>query len=259
MRELRLLGGIALIALAIGINCRDASVPYNRLVGWAVTAASMIAFIALVGDSINQRPAGVLIDSRNRISLSKLQAASWTVLVLSGLVTLFAAKMQAVAGVKTPIAIDGNLLAAMGISAASLAATPAILSLKTTPAGASKVFARAIPQQATWADMFRGDETSNADSPDLSKIQNFLISLVVIGGYAFLFGNALYYGTLLTTPHGLEPAPGGGATGWIQFPELGQDLLWLLGISHAGYLSYKAVPHGNDTSPGSDPSSTPAG
>ena len=37
--------------------------------------------LALVGWLVNNRPMGVFIDNRNRISLSKLQAGAWTVVV----------------------------------------------------------------------------------------------------------------------------------------------------------------------------------
>jgi hypothetical protein len=202
---------------------------------------------------LNERPAGVLIDNRNRVSLSKLQAVSWTILVLSGLVILVAAKLEDVAMVKGPILIDGYLLAAMGISATSLVATPAILSLKARPEGVSQVFDRAVPTAARWVDIFRGDDIGNANSPDLSKIQQFLISGVVIGAYAFMLGKALRFGDV--TADGSGPV--------LELPRLGDDLLWLLGISHVGYLSYKAVPHGAGTDGsaggGDDPRQAPAG
>lgn len=226
---------IALIGASLFANWSLASDEEGRVFAWLITGGAMIALVADIGWALNNRPAGVLIDNRNRISLSKLQATSWTVLVLSGLTTLVAAKLEGVAAVRDPITIDGYLLAAMGISATSLVATPAILSLKTAPDGSSAVFGRAEPTQARWVDVFRGDDIANADSPDLSKIQQFLISLVVIGAYAFLLGKALYLGE----------APEGQPNGlrMLELPRLGQDMLWLLGISHAGYLSYKAVPH----------------
>lgn len=235
---------VLLIVAVVAANWGLARGDEGRVFCWLFTGGAMIALMADIGWALNGRPAGVLIDNRNRVSLSKLQATSWTVLVLSGVVTLVAAKLEGVPRVTDPISIDGYLLAAMGISAASLVAAPAILSLKTTPDGGSAVFGRALPAQARWVDVFRGDDIANADSPDLSKIQQFLISLVVIGAYAFLLGKALYMG---------EP-PAGQPDGprMIELPRLGQDMLWLLGISHAGYLSYKAVPHTADAADDAD-------
>ncbi|MBN1484308.1 MAG: hypothetical protein JXA37_06255 [Chloroflexia bacterium] len=55
---------------------------------WLINAALLTAFSVLVGYRINRRPAGVLIDTRFKISLSRLQIALWTVLVLSAYLTI---------------------------------------------------------------------------------------------------------------------------------------------------------------------------
>ena len=55
---------------------------------WLYILALMLAFLALVGQSINGRALGVLIDSRYKMSLARLQIALWTVLVLSAYMTI---------------------------------------------------------------------------------------------------------------------------------------------------------------------------
>src|SRR5688500_17736621 len=42
---------------------------------WAACAVLIVAFMVTVGLAINGRPAGLIIDNRNRVSLSKFQAA----------------------------------------------------------------------------------------------------------------------------------------------------------------------------------------
>jgi hypothetical protein len=198
--------------------------------GWLGTIALMIGLIRLSGYALNGKPSGVLIDNRNRISLSKLQAIAWTVVIVSGLSTIGAAR---IIGIPASLSIDGYLLALMGISAASLVATPAILSIKN-----EQVESR-VGQgvgAARWMDLFRGDDEANKDAPDLSKIQQILVTLVVMAIYLFMLGNSLHLGIIFSGEKG-ERLVG------LRFPKLDQQLLWLIGISHAGYLGYKAAPH----------------
>ena len=225
---------------------------------WGLAAALIVLFMIMVGVAINGRPAGLIIDNRNRVSLSKLQAAAWTVLVVSAVATVAAARIAA--GVANPleIVIPGELLAALGLSAASLAATPALLSIKSSGPDASTqqvanvaqnlnmtndqvdstggVFGRTDPALARWMDIFRGEDISTAASPDLSKIQQFLLTLLVLGVYvaALLVMFLRQEATLILPP--------GGAS--ASLPPISEEFIWLLGISHASYLAYKAAPHG---------------
>jgi hypothetical protein len=225
---------------------------------WGMAAGLIVLFMILVGIAINDRPAGLIIDNRNRVSLSKFQAAAWTVLVVSAVGAMAAARIAA--GVPNPLQIDipGELLAAVGLASASLVATPALLSVKSRhraptnqqvakvagrlgmasgdvdPTGG--VFGRSQPSHARWLDMFRGEDISNAASPDLSKIQQFLLTLLVIGVYvAALAEMFLTQGSILILP------PAGTHA---SLPPLSQEFIWLLGISHASYLVHKATPHG---------------
>ena len=228
---------------------------------WALTMLCLATFCGLVGVAINGRPAGLIIDKRNRVSLSKFQAVAWSVFVLSALITaiLLRLRIPNLSLDAVAIEIPPELLAAMGISVTSLAVSPVILSLKATeaaPAGAEqltaaklndpvgtyassgKVYARGDAAKAQWLDMFRGEEVSNAASPDLSKVQQFLVTIVVLTVYAAsvwtMFGTSLDAQNLTT------------------LPRFSAQMVWLVGISHAGYLAYKAAPHGpnaNDPSP----------
>lgn len=250
------LRGIIFVALIIGVVWANWQLPGR----WAflVTATILVIQLALIGSTINNRPAGILIDNRNRVSLSKLQAVAWTVLVLSGLVAAVGWNLHAGAQDPLKIVIENDLLVAMGISATSFVATPALLSLKakeeptegdllnavaTQPANAvgditnaGKVFGRTNMEDASWVDLFRGDEVSNVDSPDLSKVQQFLVTVVLLG----VFASALW--TKFAA----------GAETIQELPKFSNQFIWLLGISHAGYLAYKAAPHGR-TAPTEEP------
>jgi hypothetical protein len=82
--------------------------------------------------------------------------------------------------------------------------------------------------------LFRGDEVGNAASADLSKVQQFLITTIVLLVYASSIVRCLYG----------DPSKGALVTDDLkQLPELGDHVIWLIGISHAGYLGYKATSH----------------
>ena len=214
--------------------------------------ALFAAELAIIGKLIQGRFAGAFIDNRNRLSLSKLQAGAWTVIVLSALATAAAFNLVHGENGATVTALDvvipPDLLLAMGISATSLVATPALLSLKAAQqpqAGAGddaaarlnlaggigsngKLLTLNDPSDASWADLVTGDELGNAGTPDLGKIQQAFITLILLACYAdyvfvsFASANLPTIGTL---------------------PGVDQSFVWLMGISHASYLAYKAAPH----------------
>lgn len=286
-----LLGGLAALAILAAIfwvnaelkllDLKPVGTPAADLVRlgqtWLGTAALLVAFLILLGVAINKRPAGILIDNRNRVSLSKFQAAVWTVVILSALITSASARIAAAPNLETAIGvlafhIPPELLGVMGIALTSLVATPALLNNKTEGAQASAQTVTAQAQRtgrdpgmmtqagsvvgwlhpscAQWMDMFRGDEDSNFGAPDLSKVQQFLITLTLVG----VFGAAIWAG--FTVP---DPKTGvkflQGVTVWL--PGLDSNFIWLLGISHAGYLAYKAAPHGRPTPEPANPAATP--
>jgi hypothetical protein len=135
---------------------------------------------------------------------------------------------------------------ALGLSATSLVASPGLLSLKAqeTPAPGleeaaakklgvakigrrGKVLTNSLPEDASWADLVTGDEVGNAGYPDLGKIQQVLITLVLLSIYAG------YVFVLLASP----------VRAISSLPTIDKTFVWLLAISHAAYLGYKAAPH----------------
>jgi len=89
----------------------------------------------------------------------------------------------------------------------------------------------ADPSQASWLDLFRGDEIGNYLLVDLSKVQMFFFTIVLV----FAYGAAIYL--LLQDPLALKNPLG------VAFPPFSASLNGLLAISHAGYLTIKTVPH----------------
>lgn len=225
---------------------------------WLLTLVAMVIFCMGIGYAINGRLNGIFIDYRNRLSLSKLQALCWSMLILSAIYT--AALLRIQKGILNPLEITLNepLLAIMGISLTSLAAAPAILNAKADnnvtaqaaqqvsqalnkpvediiPAG--KIFSFSSAELASWLDLFRGEENTNAGSADLGKIQQFVITFILLAIYGMSLWDFF--------PHPVAELN--------TFPDVSDHMSWLLGISHAGYLAYKAAPHGDASTP---PSST---
>jgi hypothetical protein len=232
---------------------------------FVTTLFLMTAAVVGIGFALNGRAAGLVVDNRNRVSLSKFQMLVWTILVVSALVTLAACRIRLLGPDPLAIIIPGELLAAMGIAATSFVAAPTVLSLKAaeTPTeanmtkakasaqaqggvldSAGKVQGRTNPAQAQWMDMFRGDEVGNSDSPDLSKIQQFAITLLLVGVYISAliqdFGNTSAFENL--DPKNMKAFPNA-------LPALSTYFIGLMGLSHASYLVYKAAPHTSNGSP----------
>ena len=215
---------------------------------------------------------GVLADERNKISLSRLQMILWTVVILAGFITLALGNLSYCAEKALDIGLPQELWMLLGISTASLVGSPLIRSTKTTQepnpqemektlgtmsvnykslkevAGELKnektpqkvpenlantvtnlgqVVVNLNPKAISWADLFRGEETGNAAQIDLGKIQMFFFTLIGV----------LTYGAALAVMFANQ------SKAIYAFPDLSQGLVALLGISHAGYMVNKAVPH----------------
>ena len=89
------------------------------------------------------------------------------------------------------------------------------------------VIANETAQAASLADLFTGDEVGNFAELDLSKVQMFFFTVVIILAYAAALGSMFM----------------SAGSGIASFPALNESVVALLGISQAGYLTYKAVPH----------------
>ncbi|HKR25043.1 MAG TPA: hypothetical protein VJS15_07280, partial [Allosphingosinicella sp.] len=155
-------GLTAAIAILVGALANVLYAPepgMAKVAAWVATMAMVVVLCACIGKAIAHQWTGVLIDSRNRISLSRLQMFGWTLVVLSGLITAVASNLALSNNVLAlSINIPDPLLIAMGIAATSAAATPALLTLKTDAAGASLVPSNTRASHASWLDMFQGDE-----------------------------------------------------------------------------------------------------
>jgi len=244
--------------------------------GWAVISFLVdLAFVTAVvmgfGAAVTGRAFGIAMTGWNDYSLSKLQMALWTIVVLAGLLTsaklnlldYFAALPDAAdparqAGQPLAIAIPPELLAAMGIAAFSTAATPAILALKSgqsstagqvaaaqqrlvnrsgadggTVQNTGKAAGFVSANSASWLDLVTGDEVANSGIVDLSKVQQLLVTLLLLGTYVIMLARGFAHASV-----------------WIDaLPPLDEHFVELMALSHASYLVYKATPKSSQGAP----------
>ena len=261
---------IGLLLMILVIAAAGLLVPREKIVvAWLVNIVALALFGMIAGDGLTGNFwLGWLINEQNRMSLSRLQMALWTVIVLSAFLTAALVNIRAgYADVALSIAIPEELWLVMGISTTSLVASPLILSKKKeqtvdpevarqalgivppnmadarvadggatpTPQGASavteglrvegRVVAFTSPNQAGVYNLVSGEEIGNFNILDLTRLQNLLFTLIIVGAYAASLGAMLK----------------GSQAPITQFPEIGAGSLALLAISHAGYLTGKAV------------------
>jgi hypothetical protein len=228
----------------------------SPLWAWIAVMILLTAFLSIAGKGVTGFWWGALIDDRNMMSLSRLQIILWTIVVLSGFLAAAMTNIAADTG-QSPLAIQvpQQLWLLMGISTTSLVASPLIRSTKragvpsrqqaeagframaqqrgiSVDRASDFVTARGVevayrrPELAEWPDLVKGEEVGNFTYLDLGKVQNLFFTLVLIIAYAVALGSRL---------------ADGGFIGSL--PPLDTGMVTLLGISHAGYLIYKAVPH----------------
>jgi hypothetical protein len=222
--------GTLLLAAAAAICIWGAAL---GLGGWVIGyRLEYIAVVALIvfwmmaaGKAFNGRVEGLLIDGRNRISLSRLQLFVWLVIVGCA----FAVEVAHNFHVKAPdpggVTVPKELGLVMGLATTSFVASPAILSLKVR---SGRLQRHRSGDDARWSDLFRGEEPGIARSADPAKVQQFLVTFML----AVIYLAALWRD--LAGP--VSDAALGG------LPGIGEGGLVLLGVSHAAYLGSKAAP-----------------
>ena len=240
--------GIFATVIAIPLVCWIWIEVAQPVLAWLSTFLLLWIFLLIAGNGVMGVWRGLVIDQRNVMSLSRMQMAMWTVIVVSGYLT--GVLWNIFVGLENPLAISipAQVWGLLGIGTASLVGTPLILSTKkekTPRKEEMDAFKEAdIPKKsrgqmgtlyrnqdikdAEWADIVTGDEVGNAAYLDLSKVQMFFFTLII--GFAYCAALVHAFG-----------AP--NAEGIDAFPYLDESMVALLGISHAGYLAVKSSPH----------------
>ena len=200
------------------------------------------------------------------MSLARFQFLVWTLVVLSAIIT--AALTNGFFGAASPLAIQvpQELWVLLGISSVSAVAAPTVLNQKDdkTPDPkqlkktleelqrtdrvrvdenlSSIVLRNVSPADARWGDLLKGDESGDAATVDLGKLQMFFFTFVLALGYAVAIAQML--------------ASTAAVTG---LPVVDSTVNTLLGISHTGYLANKTVTHSREGESAKKPEGQPEG
>lgn len=222
--------------------------PASFYVAWAISGVLLLVIAILVGRATGKGVLGILVDNRDRFSLNRLQLVMWTLLVLSTLLGMFfsAVVSHLMYGSKflpenidLAFAVPNNLLILMGISVGSATTAGAVKSSKDlnpnalvpiqgtvepNPAAKAEAVVNRAPTSAAvkkprkLSQVVLEEEGSQIDKiVDVAKFQNFIFTIALGLAYIVLAANL--------------PKP--------NYPVFSDTVLWLLGVSHAGYVAGK--------------------
>ncbi|MBB4374119.1 hypothetical protein GGD63_006948 [Bradyrhizobium sp. cir1] len=247
-----------------------------------LTMASFVLLLLAVGLAKKGLWFGVLIDDRNRISMARTQQVAWTALLIGAMAIMGWFNSTGISLIDQsalhtldlfPYMVPA-LWAALGIN---LVATPylsdVILSSKETkkkdaaaadsqpnPPATPTLAVRNIvtpasiatkrsAKEAGWTDLITGETEGTDQAIDISRVQHLVISGALLTTYLMALADAL--GNV--GGPSIMSAIAANKSIFTEMPGVGQGtFLGLLGISHAGYLIFKAnSPEGkpSDTTP----------
>ncbi len=242
---------LAILVVFIAIEVLAA--PSQRFSAWLLIMILLITFAAVAGHGVTGLWFGLLIDSRNKVSLSRLQMVGWTIIILSAFLTAVMVNLDLRENQPLAITVPPELWLLMGITTTSMVGSPLILNAKKSREAAEADKARALsalirqqvdtariailgqvvvnqePSSARLSDLFRGSETGNVGQLDVGKLQMFFFTVILMLAYS---------ASLAALFRQSEPVK--------VLPVVDAGMLALLGISHAGYLVNKAVPRGEN-------------
>lgn len=234
---------LLLFATAGAIEIYGTQESFKLYCGLLFLEIALPAFVA--GLIAKGRVLGVLIDDRNRMSLGRFQVFSWSLFILASYFAM--AIWNSRFGGKLP-QVPENLWILLGITNASAVAGAMVLNPKRRytqavaqsqsaaaddPGNATPPPAPAIhqslldvkerPSHANWTDLFFGEEASNKDTVDVSRLQQFAFTLILL----FVFAGKVFDRLATAGP------------GVLDMPDLDSSALGLLGFSNVSYLAAK--------------------
>lgn len=123
----------------------------SNITTWLIIAILLAIFLIVVGYGITGQYLGILIDDRNRMSLSRFQLVLWTIVILSSWLAaaIWNLAINPPAANPLGIAIPGQIWALLGISTTSLVVTPIILKEKAKRSATTKEKAASVRRIAT--------------------------------------------------------------------------------------------------------------
>lgn len=193
----------------------------HKLASFAIGAGTLLALL-VVAAALGANPARLAEGQDGRASTSKFQWFVWTGVILFAYAAIYAAR--AFNGHAEPLtSIPPNVLIALGLSSVTMVAAKGITSSFVNTGKLAKA-----PSTNGVLGEFKGLVADDNDVADISKFQMLGWTGVAIGVYIY---------SAVTQVNGIfatSSAPGA-------LPDIDSTLLWLMGLSHAGYLGKKAI------------------
>lgn len=184
-----------------------------------IGAAIVLAILAFVMGKVGAPDTygSILIDNRGRYNLTHFQIVGWTLVILSSMIAVLIAAKFDPTGLKLP----NELLGLMGIVSGAAVLAAAVKGNKDTgPSKVARLGAEVQNIDGTktkvrphFAQLWMEEEGKRGDSTiSITKYQNFIFTLVALGVYVVM--------------------------AWKQggMPTLPDNVVALIGISHAGYV-----------------------
>lgn len=244
MKTIKTWGGITVIAfLLLALNgyliAHEARWPAGTetiLVWyWLATLVILLLLCVAAGYLVKNRSIGILIDERNRISLSRLQWVIWFAVLFSA---YFTGSVWDAAFANDLPAIEPNLFGLIGISTGSAVISSLLVETKkgqpnpkqatADPPLVGHIDVNKSPEEAAFADLYLGEEDATRDSVDVSRLQKLVTTILLVVVYM-----SMLWSTFIGASHTYKA---------FDMPIVGTNFIALLAASHAGYLAYKATP-----------------
>jgi hypothetical protein len=104
-------------------------------------------------------------------------------------------------------------------------APPQQLAAGDNPLQQGSMDVNATPAEASWKDLYLGEEVANRYVVDISRLQKLIITVLLVFAYMASLWTLLGHATVAA----------------LDMPDVGRDFLALLGISHGAYLASKTT------------------
>jgi hypothetical protein len=270
---LGLLGALAALAAAVSIGLWDGAV--SERTRWLVILVALALALVLLGYATTGAWVGLVMNSRFLVSMSRVQATMWSVVVLGTLLAFTLRRLRDGDGDAWRVGIPPEVLGVVGVAGTSYVAANGVLSRKThleldrahvakqaevlvhtfpayaqdaagatvlSPSEAVKVASAdhvgALFQNGSPADARLWDMLEGDEYGNAHAIDFAKVQVLVLTIIAIIAFCAAVWAALGATGTG---APGTGATG--ELPGVGSGLLEVLAVSHLGYVGGKLPSH----------------
>lgn len=255
------------VALTVYLKHKQVLGSGAGMIAWIWSIGSLTLLFTALGRCAPGGKGSLLIDGRNKVSLSRVQVVSWTILILGGFYAAVCWNIQTAISESTSIdealnvEIGANLLILMGISGGSFLLSPFILALKSStepddtetiqmleqlgkikskgetintmeqaePYHDGKVLVNKNKSEASWCDLLTPEKIGKSGPGiDFSRVQMVLFTGVALVVFAAVSARMFYVNTGIIAT----------------LPALSPGILALIAISHGGYLARKAIDDG---------------